>query len=287
MKAIRSAFSHINLIKKAENELDEKYWNTLTPLDEILKSEPMPVKDYDDLVRNVAQISYWNRHWMLYYRGQSKDFLDHKHKSTLLPSIYRFKADEAKRDIKSRFEVLNSSVESLKASFKSHKFKLAGAHIINKFPEISWALLQHYEVCGTPLLDLTHSLHVASSFAHHLGDDTGVVYVLALPWMNDAIGYNSFAEIVNLRLMSICPPQAQRPFFQQGYLVGQFPNYKLDDPKRSPQFDLSRRVIAKFCFDKKPDFWGSGFMNIPEDKLYPGDDIIGGICAKIKEEMGA
>ncbi|MDX2277930.1 MAG: hypothetical protein NW218_00015 [Saprospiraceae bacterium] len=119
-----------------------------------------------------------------------------------------------------------------------------------------------------------------------LGEKTGVVYVLALPWMNDAIGYNSHEEIINLRLVSICPPQAQRPFFQEGYLAGQFPNYKLDAPKRSPQFDLSRRVIAKFCFDINQDFWGSGFMNIPEDKLYPGNDVIGEICLKIREEMG-
>jgi hypothetical protein len=286
MKAISAAFSHLNLLRQAENELDDKYWKELISLKDILMSEPMPVKNYDELVRNVAQISYWNRHLMLYYRGQSKDFMDHEQKSTLLPSIYRSKADEAKRDIKHRFEVLNSCVKSLQASFSSHKLKIAGTHIIHKFQEVSWALLQHYEVCGTPLLDLTHSLHVASSFAYHLGEKTGVVYVLALPWMNDAIGYNSHEEIINLRLVSSCPPQAQRPFFQEGYLAGQFPNYKLDDPKRSPQFDLSRRVIAKFCFDKNPDFWGSGFMNIPEDKLYPGDDIIGEICLKIKEEMG-
>lgn len=31
---------------------------------------------------------------------------------------------------------------------------------------LHWSILQHYEVSATPLLDVTHSLPIAASFAH-------------------------------------------------------------------------------------------------------------------------
>jgi hypothetical protein len=61
--------------------------------------------------------------------------------------------------------------------------------MLNKYPEIAWSLLQHYEICDTPLLDLTHSLHVSCSFAFDSNEgETGIIYVLGMPWQTDAIG---------------------------------------------------------------------------------------------------
>jgi hypothetical protein len=85
-------------------------------------------------------------------------------------------------------------------------------------------------------------------------------------------------------LLSVCPPQAQRPFFQEGYLAGHFPNYQLDNPKRVEQFDFSRRLIAKFEIPmNNKNFWGRGFSRIPRVKLYQNNDEIKRICETLKK----
>jgi hypothetical protein len=281
MRTISSSFSHINL-GKMSSPMDQD-WNKPVSLEEILKSEPMSVYTYDELVKNVAQILHRNRNLTLFYRGQSSDYKNSEGSSTILPNIYRKNVDEAKLFLKERFKILDGKVQELKTQFSESKIKLAGTSLLSKYPEIAWSILQHYEVCPTPLLDLTHSLHVACSFAFDRNEGkTGIVYVLGMPWANDAIGYNTYEELVNIRLLSVCPPQAQRPFFQEGYLVGPFPNYRLDAPSRVEQFDLARRTIAKFEIPIVNTFWGLGFSRIPSDKLYQGNDIVDEICNKLK-----
>jgi len=282
MRPISSSFSHINLQRK-QDKITDKEWAKALPLDEVLKSNAKRVKTYDDLVKDVAQILHRNRNYVLFYRGQS---YDHKidGKTTIPPSIYRKKPDEKRLMLKERFVTLLQKTEGLKKLFRDSTIKYAGTSMLNKYPEIAWSLLQHYEICDTPLLDLTHSLHVACSFAFDRNNgDTGIIYVLGMPWQTDAIGYNTFEELVNLRLLSVCPPQAQRPFFQEGYLAGPFPNYQLNNPKRVDQFDFSRRLIAKFEIPmNNNDFWGKGFSRIPSDKLYQDNDEIKRICESLK-----
>lgn len=281
MRNLPPSFSHINLERKSRKSKDRD-WFKPVPIEDVLKSKPKKVQTYDELVTDVAQILHYNRNLTLYYRGQSNDHMT-DNRTTILPSIYRMKITEKRILLKERFKRLNDKVEELKKLFKSQPKQFAGTSLLNKYPEIAWSLLQHYEVCDTPLLDLTHSLHVACSFAFDRNKgDTGIIYVLGMPWMTDAIGYYSFEELVNLRLLSIVPPQAQRPFFQEGYLVGPFPNYRLDDTKRIEQFDFSRRLIAKFEIPITRKFWGSGFNRIPDKKLYPKNDQVRSICLSIK-----
>jgi len=180
---------------------------------------------------------------------------------------------------------LKLKVEALKKELSASSIKYAGTGVINKYPEIAWSILQHYEICGTPLLDITHSLHVACSFAiDNNKGKTGIIYVLGMPWQTDSICYKTYEELEIIKLLGISPPQAQRPFFQEGYLVGPFPHYKLDEPDRVKQFDFARRLIAKFEIPIGPsDFWGkSGFGPIPHDKLYQVDDPIKVLCDRIK-----
>lgn len=282
MRGIATAFSHMNLEKKSDN-FSDKDWSKPFSLDEILKSEPRKVFTYDELVRDVAQILYRHRNLTLFFRGQSHDHRNDEGRSTLLPSIYRKGDSETKLLLKERFRQLTNCVHDLRARFAEEEIKLAGTTLINKYPEIGWSILQHYEVCRTPLLDITHSLHVACSFAFDRNNgNSGIIYVLGMPWSGDAIGYNTYEELVNIRLLSVCPPQAQRPFFQEGYLAGPFPNYRLDDTARVEQFDLARRVIAKFEIPINNEFWGEGFVKIPATKLYQGVDKVKSICSQIK-----
>lgn len=180
MRSILPTFSHINL-EKRKSKLNGKEWAKPLPLDEVLKSVPMRVNTYDDLVKNVAQILHRNRNLIFYYRGVSKDYMVNG-KTTILPSIYRKKKDEKRLNLKNRFIALDDNVKVLKKLFAKEEFKLAGTLMLNKYPEIAWSLLQHYEICGTPLLDLTHSLHVACSFAfdRNKGDT-----VLVVPFQMD------------------------------------------------------------------------------------------------------
>ena len=282
MRHISPSFSHINLQRKTD-KLTDKEWAKAMPLDEVLKSAPKRVETYDDLVKDVAQIFHRNRNHVLFYRGQSNDFKTGA-KTSILPSIYRKKTDEKRLMLKERFETLQKKTEGLKKLFRDSTIKYAGTTMLNKYPEIAWSLLQHYEICDTPLLDLTHSLHVACSFAFDRNEgETGIIYVLGMPWQTDAIGYNTFEELVNLRLLSVCPPQAQRPFFQEGYLAGPFPNYQLNNTDRVNQFDFARRLIAKFEIPmKNKNFWGVGFNRIPSEKLYQDNDEIKRICEVLK-----
>jgi hypothetical protein len=284
MRKINTSFTHLNLEKK-NNKTKNKDWSKPTLLEDVLKSNPKRVETYDDLVRDVAQIMYHNRNLTLFYRGQSKDYKDDD-RTTIKPSIYRKKPDEKRVMLKERFTLLNYQSEELKRLFKESKVKYAGRDLINKYPEIAWSLLQHYEVCDTPLLDITHSLHVACSFAFDRNrGKTGVIYVLGMPWQSDPFGYNSYEELLNIKLLSVSPPQANRPYFQEGFLAGPFPNYQLDNSARATQFDFARRLIAKFeiPMDSK-NFWGVGFNRIPTEKLYQPNDPIKKLCDKLKEK---
>ena len=278
MKSLPSSFSHLNLNKK-ENKPNDKDWLKPSTRDEILNSKPRFTKTYDDLVKDVAQILHRHRNLSLFYRGQDADYKKNK-KTILLPSIYRQIGKEI-LFIKKNFVILNKTTSELKSILRSHSF--VGTSIINKYPEIAWSILQHYEICDTPLLDLTQSLHVACSFAFDRNNnDTGIIYIIGLPWQMDAIGYNSYEELVNIKLLCVCPPKAERPFFQEGYLAGPFPNYRLDDSSRVEQFDFGRRLIAKFEIPKENSFWGDGFSMIPPKKLYQPDDKIKKLCDQLK-----
>jgi len=283
MKSLPASFSHINLKhnSKSRTGID---WTKPYPLDEILKAPPKKVSTYDELVKNVAQLQHHNRRLNLFFRGQTRDHLDADKKSTILAGIFRKKAGETKLLLKDRFAQLSDNVDKLRKAFDRRSKKLAGTHLLNKYEEVGWSILQHYQVCPTPLIDISHSLHVACSFAYegNKSGSSGIVYVLGLPWPNDAISYNTYEELVNIRLLSISPPQAQRPFFQEGFLLGNFPNYRLDDPARIKQFDPARRIVAKFKIPIDDSFWGKDFKRLPSDKIYPEKDLVKDICENLK-----
>jgi hypothetical protein len=277
MKALSNSFSHINLNKRENNSEEE--WFKPSKLDDILESKPRFVDTYDNLVKDVAQILHRHRNLAIFYRGQNTDYKENK-KTIILPSIYRKKNDETRLFVKKNFVVLEKATFELKKLFSSHYF--TGRNLLKRYPEIAWSLLQHYEICATPLLDLTQSLHVGCSFAFDRNtNDTGIVYLIGMPWQMDAIGYNSYEELVNIKLLCVCPPRAQRPFFQEGYLAGPFPNYRLDDSTRVEQFDFGRRLIAKFEIPRDNRFWGKGFSMIPVEKLYQPNDRIKKLCDQI------
>ena len=194
--------------------------NKLKDISEVAKSEGLIVDTYSKLVEKVARLSFHNKDYLLFYRGQKKEHLNRSKNSSFYPSIYRTQPNENLTPdiLENRFWFLQNACQKLIEKFEENNFDIKE---LKKRPFIQWSILQHYEVCGTPLLDLTQSIRAAASFAL-LGnkEKNGYFYVFGLPYVSNRISRNSEHEIVNIRLLNICPPEAIRPYFQEGFLVG-------------------------------------------------------------------
>ena len=245
------------------------------------KTAPFPIQSYHELVRKVAQLSFLNKDFLLFFRGQSQDFQNKAGSSTFYPAIYR-KDILTAQEIRSRFELLDIATFKLIEAFDREK--LDGRVDVRRKQYIAWSILQHYGVCDTPLLDLTQSLRVAATFAQ-LGNqaERGMVYVFGLPYTTNRITYNSEQDLVIIRRLSICPPEALRPYFQEGYLCGTLDI--TDTYVNKSELDFKNRLIAKFSIPTADSFWGSGFSRIHKNLLFPENDLIEAICARIREEI--
>jgi hypothetical protein len=243
----------------------------------VWRAEPFKVSNFRSLVEHAARLAYANADELLFFRGQGQDFQSKAGGTTLYPSIYRGDA-LAIRELRHRFELLDQAARTLADRFRLKKIE--GHRELRRKKYIQWSILQHYEVAATPLLDITHSLRVACSFAH-LGARSAAcyVYVLGLPYITNRISINSEHDIVNVRLLSICPPAALRPYFQEGYVAGTADVTTEFDSKT--ELDFRNRLIAKFEIPRAQSFWGAGFDQILDlclelkaelrDELKPGD----------------
>ena len=267
---------HNKLWSHQSQEPKQRYLPT-----EIQASAPREIASFRDLVKAVAELSYYNPEHVLFYRGQGHAVYmpatDGTRVESFYPSIYRSSNRSlGEKILHRRFDDLQHHADQLLKHLAEQK--IAGVEKLRKFPELAWAILQHYEVCPTPLLDVTHSLRVAASFALNRQQREGYLYVFGFPHPNGSITYSVESELLNIRLLSICPPQAQRPYFQEGFLVGTFPSRRLH---KHSSLDFRNRLIAKFKLLKK-DFWNEHFHAIPDQALYPDDDRMKAICAALK-----
>lgn len=248
-------------------------------------SVPKKIKSYRQLVGEVAKVSFYNPEFSLFYRGQHKDYKLASGVTSIYPKIYRKEKNKKLTSTvrNNRFEAIEKASSSLINEFKKKDYQ--GNKQLSKFPELVWAILQHYEVCKTPLLDVTHSLRVAASFALNRNGTNGFIFVLGFPHITGSISYSVEEEHLNIKLLSICPPVALRPYFQEAYCVGTFP--MKNEPKHA-RFDVAQRLIAKYeVVNEGKNFWGKNFSAIPKNALYPQNDRIEKLCRKIKEQIEA
>jgi hypothetical protein len=261
-------------------ELTEELRNKLTHK-EIAKADAFPVSSFSKLMDYISRLSYLNKDHLLFFRGQGDDYTSKGGSSSIYPSIYR--GDRLYRDeLELRFDLLTSASRRLIDVLQSEKPE--GYQDVKRRKYIQWSILQHYEVCQTPLLDVTHSLRVACSFAFlSKSDGDPYLYVFGLPYLTNRISVNSEHDIVNVRLLNICPPDALRPYYQEGYLVGT--DDITFDYDSKDELDFNRRLIAKFRLKRNKSFWGMGFRQIPESLLYPKKDWFKDICSSIRVEV--
>jgi len=254
---------------------------------DVWRAPAFVVDNYRALVEHVARLSYANRNQLVFFRGQDKDYQSKAGGSTIYPAIYR--GDNVPHaELEVRFQQLEAAGRTLVRLLEEHKIE--GARDVLRKRYVQWSILQHYQVAETPLLDVTHSLRVACSFAQLASTDpTCYVYVLGFPYPTNRISINSEEDLVNIRLLSICPPAALRPYFQEGYMAGTSDVTTNFDNKT--ELDFRNRLIAKFAIPRAKSFWNAGFEATPRTALYPSKDRVEILCrdvvARTREEGAA
>jgi hypothetical protein len=209
----------------------------------------------------------------LLFRGQRADHKTAKNNTTLKPTLFRLDGEKlpTSQSLEKRFALLRKAESGLVERYAEAGF--VGIERLKRHRILRWAILQHYEVCPTPLLDVTHSLRIAASFASRGRlDGEAFVFVLGVPNLSGAVTASSEASLQVVRLSSACPPDAVRPHVQEGYLLGEYPeiaDIESNIKYRYYEMDFARRLVAKFRFEPKT-FWRSpNFQAAPEEALYP------------------
>ncbi len=243
------------------------------------ESAAYKIATFRELVEHAARLSFMNKDYLLFYRGQTTDYRNKAGVSSFYPTIYR--GDYLPQaGLTDRFSVLKEKGKRLAELFEAKKIE--GYKEVKRRKNVQWSILQHYEVCSTPFLDFTHSLRVASSFAlSNNTTDKGFVYIFALPYLSNRISVNSEHDLVNIRLLSISPPTALRPYFQEGYLVST--DGITDSYDTKSELGFNNRLVAKFEIPNDVSFWGHDFNRIPDNLLYPDNDPVLELCEEIKD----
>lgn len=258
---------------------------------EIRASRAHMVDDYMELAKKVAALQFRNRDYVLMLRGQGKDYLNQKRNSSIRPSIFRPPKGDAKQlefVLQQRFIRLQKAEHLLVQNYRKFGFKSGSA--IERQRLLRWSLLQHYEICDTPLLDVTHSLRIAASFASDDDSTEAFLMVLGIPQISGGISASAEAELVAIRLASVCPPDAVRPHIQEGYLLGEYPevgDWSSAQQVRTYEVDFGLRLISKFRFNPQK-FWRSpAFPKVPRNALYPPsqDDPILELAQEIQAKL--
>jgi len=251
------------------------------------------IKSYYDLAEKVAELQFRNRDYVLLFRGQAEDHRNSKRNTSLKPTLFRAheQRNPSSAKLEFRFDRLKFAETLLVALYEREK--LSGIDRLRRYRLLRWSILQHYEVCRTPLLDVTQSLRIAASFASMNPSSNEVfLFALGVPNVSGAITASSEAGLQIVRLASACPPSAIRPHLQEGYLLGEYPeipNFDQDSFYRPYEIDFGLRLIAKFRFNPRT-FWSNpDFPQVPNKALYPMEsrDKLSALTQQIRTNLNA
>lgn len=240
---------------------------------------PWPVRSYDELLEVVSFLAVMNKRLTLVFRGQHRDF------GAVPPSLFRPTWDPPawsgltgvelgdRAHYASQLSILGEVVFEICRKRGIPRFRaLRDVH------EARWAVVQHYELWPTPLLDVTSSLRTAATFAlerrapDNKAPSRGVLYVAGLPGRTSSISFHLDDQLVVAHLASVCPPIARRPHLQEGLLVGRFPMDDLATAK--PRLsDLRRRLVARIDLIDVGGFWSNDFPRMRDRSLLPEADL--------------
>lgn len=253
----------------------------LYSVEEIQTGAGHEIQSYSELVSKLARLAFFNFELILLMRGQPNDYTE-EGKTVLYPKMYRFGPegeDFYAGELHENYQMLRERERQLYRTLKNTDYW----DRVGRSELARWAILQHYEVCATPLLDVTHSAQVAASFAllTYQGD-TGshsYLYVLGVPQITGSITVSPSQALQLVRLSGVCPPETLRPYFQEGYLLGTYPSVDTLDEKMRyarEEMDCAQRLVGKFRIRRGNDFWNNGFSGLDATALYPDEEA--GLC---------
>jgi len=250
--------------------------DTLNPIgiNRIIGTDPMQVNTYSEMADMVSKLAWFNRQYVLFFRGQGEEYNVGSRFPTVYPTYFRKYILKA-MSFEDLMYTLSNKQDELKEKNHNRQPRFHGASSVFESLHVRWALLQHYNICDTPLVDITQSLHVAASFALQKESKdtvkTGIVYVFALPWPSRHYHRNKEEDIFLVRLAGVTPPQAKRPYRQEAYTVM---SRDVDFKKRDnlERYDLAKRLVCKFEINDSKDFWGDFLQPLPVSFLVPRDD---------------
>jgi hypothetical protein len=235
-----------------------------------------------------------NKRLVLFYRGQRTP-------KEPLPALYRDRwspfNEKAEFSITSNnrtkywelLQILGRQVASI-----AERFGTPRPRTLELIREAQWAILQHYQLWPTPLIDITQNLRVAATFALWEDSASGYVIVVGMPNTTGSVTYDVDQHIVLARLESVCPPEAKRPHIQNAFLVGRHPLYDVGsigphrDKNSSPERQrLKRRLVAVIRLDNRnAGFWDDDFQPVSKSRLYPADDDFHRLlCDELRQEI--
>jgi FRG domain len=240
------------------------------------------VRRFEDLVKISAHLAAGNRGHMLFFRGQKSDHVDRNGRTNLYPTLFRKGRSPLKKtELADRWQRLETAV----AAIVRERNALGLPGKTHRHIEAAIALLQHYGLCETPLLDVSPSLRVAASFAlPSKKAELGYLYAIALPYPHGTISHFVDQDTVLVRLLGVCPFEAVRPHFQEGYLVGKYPiaNAGARGVVKEKSDNAASRLVAKLILDDRDGgFFGRGFPRVPASTLLPPKDPFGDKLRKI------
>ena len=241
---------------------------------EIRKGRGHRVRSYLELAAKVAELQVRNRDHVLMFRGQSGDYRNAQGNTTLKPTLLRPEGpgNPSGATLIARFERLERAEQELVKRFVASG--LLGADRLRRHRILRWSILQHYEICPTPLLDVTHSLRIAASFASLGKTKKAYLFVLGVPNVSGGVTASTEAGLQIVRLSGVCPPSATRPHIQEGYLLGIYPDlvdYAQKENYGHYEMDFGRRLVAKFVFNPA-SFWNNdNFPQVKHRALYPSE----------------
>lgn len=249
------------------------------------------VETFFDLAKKVADLHFRNPSHVFLFRGQRCDHTSSQGSSTLKASLFRLEKGRLPSPsvLQARFATLRQAEAELLTLYGGKG--ALGKDRLKRHRVLRWAILQHYEVCPTPLLDVTQSLRNAASFATLENESReAFVYVIGVPYLSGAITASSEAGVQIVRLSSACPPTAVRPHLQEGYLLGEYPeiaDYEQHARYSYFEMDFGRRLVGKFRFDPTKFWLGNNFTPAPRDALFPSEQRDGliGLIDKLKERI--
>jgi hypothetical protein len=110
----------------------------------------------------VAELQFRNREHVLLFRGQQRDFSDEKNGTTLRPGIFRWNDSPENRVpgqsiLTNRFNKLELAGDALMQCYENDPMLNRNRRETERLKRqriLRWSILQHYEICATPLLDV-------------------------------------------------------------------------------------------------------------------------------------